>query len=181
MAAKKSGTAARSKSQTTKQGKSTGKASDATKRIVENDEGSGGSNLGLHAQLNGKYLQFESIEERRKEVERVRRAIYANLMRIAIGMANTAASGSNAGGAKVLFEFAGIDELPELGETQAETTQPAPDAGAAAANVAADELDDDPTKAVLSFYKKLGMTPPRLKPLKAVETVDTGNETLAPV
>ncbi len=159
MAAKKAARTGQAKKQADrgkKQPKKTAKQS-----ISSGEELAGaGLSLGDLARLNGRYEKFESLEERVKEVERVKRAIFANLMRTALGMMKNAEKGTNAAGAKLLWDFAEIDKLPNRAEPQAETAA----AGDVAAASQAEE-DDDPTKAVLSFYKKLGMTPPKLKPL----------------
>jgi hypothetical protein len=108
-----------------------------------------------------------------KEVERVKRFIFANLMRTAVGMAKNAQKGTNSAGAKLLWDFAEIDKLPRPG-TQAPSSAAATEVGDACAEEKAG--DDDPTKAVLSFYKKLGMTPPKLKPPKAAEVDEEEQE-----
>jgi hypothetical protein len=113
--------------------------------------------------LAGKYLKFEPLEARQKQVARVTRGIYANLPKIASALIELALKGNTAA-AKFLVDFAGIEELPGLGETEAES----PESAAAASTT--DSADDDPTKAVLSFYKKLDMKAPKLKPPKA-ETI----------
>ena len=118
--------------------------------------------LSDQSRLTGKYEKFESLEERVKEVERVKRFIFANLGRTALGMMKSAEKGTNAAGAKLLWDFAEIDKLLLTVVTQA---QVAPTTLAAADAPTADQVeDDDPTKAVLSFYKKLGMEPLRLTP-----------------
>jgi hypothetical protein len=143
---------------------------------TDSNEVSGeGLSLSDQARLNGKYEKFESLEERVKEVERVKRFIVANLGRTALGMMKSAEKGSNAAGAKLLWELAEIDQLPKPSMAQTGTAERGASAAAAPEDTAAisPAEDDDPTKAVLSFYKKLGMTPPELKPPKAVENLDT--------
>ncbi len=108
------------------------------------------------------YPRYASLEARQKAVERSKRSIYAHLNKVTNAHIDLAVKG-NCQSAKFLCEFAGIDDLaptPALGKSQPNTS-----------NLSA-EVDDDPTKAVLSFYKKLGMTPPRLKPPKAAETAE---------
>ncbi len=141
--------------------------------VNDGDELAGaGLSLGDMARLNGKYEKFEALEERVKEVERVKRAIFANLMRTALGMMKQAEKGSNAAGAKLLWDFAEIDKLPESDAEQAQAGQASAVAVDGQAAIQAED-DDDPTKAVLAFYKKLGMTPPRLKPAKAAEEAES--------
>jgi hypothetical protein len=157
--------------------KGTGKAKKQPRKLTKGSVNDGdelaGAGLSLAdlARLNGKYEKFESLEERVKEVERVKRAIFANLMRTALGMMKQAEKGSNAAGAKLLWDFAEIDQLPKSCGEPAETAQASEIAGNARAAGQAED-DDDPTTAVLAFYKKLGMTPPKLKPAKA----ETGKE-----
>jgi hypothetical protein len=165
MAAKKSGTVKNKGAKARRQPKTTGGRSAA-----EGDELSGaGLSLADQARLNGKYEKYESIDERVKEVERVKRFIIANLMRTAVGMTKNAEKGTNSAGAKLLWDFAEIDKLPRPSAAQEHATQ---DSAVAADSLAACEADDDPMKAVLSFYKKLGMEPPRLKPPKPVESAE---------
>jgi hypothetical protein len=172
MAAKNSGTAKSKARKASKQPKKTTKRS-----VAESDELSGaGLGLADQARANGKYEKFESLDERVKEVERVKRFIFANLMRTAVGMTKNAEKGTNAAGAKLLWDFAEIDKLPTASAGQAGPAAPSPVAGdTPTAESAVD--DDDPTKAVLSFYKKLGMTPPKLRPPKPMESVE--DETLS--
>jgi hypothetical protein len=166
MAAKKSGTAKSTARKTSKQSKKT-----ARRSVAEGHEPSGaGLSLSDQARLTGKYEKFESLDERVKEVERVKRFIFANLGRTALGMMKSAEKGTNAAGAKLLWEFAEIDKLPTASAGQAGPAAPSTVAGDAPA--AASAVDDDPTKAVLSFYKKLGMTPPKLGPPKPVEAME---------
>jgi hypothetical protein len=166
MAAKKSETAKSKTSKSKKQPKqsTSGGANDG------NELSGGGLSLCDQARLNGKYEKFESLEARLKEVERVKRAIFANLMRTALGMMKNAEKGTNAAGAKLLWDFAEIDKLPTAAAAQPEAAQTSTVAGDIPAAVQAE--DDDPTKAVLSFYKKLGIEPPKLKPPKAAESAE---------
>lgn len=99
------------------------------------------------------YPRYVLLEAREKMVERSKRAVYAHLNKITNAHINLAAKG-NCQSAKFLFEFAGIDKMPALAVL--ERTK------AALGYV----TDEDPTKAVKSFYRKLGMTPPKLKPPK---------------
>jgi len=135
------------------------------KRTADGGEELSGTGLSLAdlSRVSAKYLQYESLEERRKEVERVKRFIIANLARMALGMMKNAEKGSNAAGAKLLWDFAEIELLPKAPGSVPEATQ-ALAAESAAPVGAKPEGDNDPMKAVLSFYKKLGITPPRLKP-----------------
>ena len=102
------------------------------------------------------YPRYVSSEAREKVVARSKRAVYAHLNKITNAHINLAARG-NCQSAKFLFEFAGIDKMPALAAPEQTKSK------------LAYATDDDPTKAVLSFYKKLGMTPPKLKPPKTVE------------
>jgi hypothetical protein len=106
------------------------------------------------------YTKFKRLENRQKVVEQNRRAVYAHLDKITQENIKLAKKG-NAAIAKFLFEFAGINQLPALADASSKRRK--------AVGECEDKADDDPTKAVLSFYKKLGMTPPRLRPPKAVE------------
>jgi hypothetical protein len=106
------------------------------------------------------YTKFKRLENPQKVVEQNRRAVYAHLDKITQENIKLAKKG-NAAIAKFLFEFAGIHHLPALVEASSKR-QKTP-------RGCEDKADDDPTKAVLSFYKKLGMTPPKLKPPKAVQ------------
>jgi len=163
MAARKGGGAGKSKAgaKVTRKSKRAAKGSATSGTELSG----GGLSLSDQARLNGKYEKYESIEERVKEVERVKRFVVANLGRTALGMMKSAEKGSNAAGAKLLWELAEIDKLPKLEAAVPEPAQaPAAAADCAAAHPAE---DDDPMKAVFSFYKKLGMTPPKLKPPKA--------------
>ena len=102
------------------------------------------------------YPRYVALEAREKMVARSKRSVYAHLNKITNAHINLAAKG-NCQSAKFLFEFAGIDKMPALAvleKTRAALGYP---------------MGDDPTKAVLSFYQKLGMTPPKLKPPKPVE------------
>lgn len=110
------------------------------------------------------YTKFKRLENRQKTVEQNRRAVYAHLDKITQENIKLAKKGNSAI-AKFLFEFAGINQLPARVEASSKATK------AACACEAKD--DDDPTKAVLSFYKKLGMTPPKLKPPKPLEAAET--------
>ena len=100
-----------------------------------------------------KYLRYAALEARQKAVERSKRAVYAHLNKIANAHINLAAKG-NCQSAKFLFEFAGIDDMSlALGAIESRCKTSISSAS-----------DDDPRKAVLSFYQKLGITPPKLKP-----------------
>ncbi|MFZ0705650.1 MAG: hypothetical protein WAM71_08620 [Candidatus Korobacteraceae bacterium] len=106
------------------------------------------------------YPRYVSLEAREKMVARSKRAVYAHLNKITNAHINLAAKG-NCQSAKFLFEFAGIDKMPALAlleKTKAAFGYP---------------TDDDPTKAVLSFYKKLGIDPPKLTPPKPAEAQET--------
>lgn len=139
-------------------------AKKTTKRPANAEEMPGtGLSLADLSRVNAKYLQYESLEERTKEVERVKRFIIANLARTALGIMKSAEKGTNAAGAKLLWDFAELEQLPTLAAAPPDGTQ-APTIESAPAGAGEAEDDDDPTKAVLSFYKKLGITPPRLKP-----------------
>ena len=110
------------------------------------------------------YTIFKRLENRQKAVEQNRRAVYAHLDKITQENIKLATKGNSAI-AKFLFDFAGITQLPAVAEKSSKAAK------AACACEAKD--DDDPSNAVLSFYKKLGMTPPKLKPPKPAEDVES--------
>ncbi len=112
-------------------------------------------------QLKPPYTKFKRVENRQKAVEQNQRAVYAHLDKIVQENIKLAKRGNSAI-AKFLFDFAGINQLPALVEASSKAKK--------AASGGEHKTDDDPTKAVLSFYKKLGMTPPKLKPPKPVES-----------
>jgi hypothetical protein len=114
-------------------------------------------------QLKPPYTKFKRLENRQKAVEQNRRAVYAHLDKITQENIKLAKKGNSAI-AKFLFDFAGINQLPAPVEASSKARK--------AASGVENKTDDDPTKAVLSFYKKLGMTPPKLKPPKPVESDD---------
>jgi hypothetical protein len=109
------------------------------------------------------YTKFKRLENRQKAVEQNRRAVYAHLDKITQENIKLAKKGNSAI-AKFLFDFAGINQLPALVEASSKARK--------AASGGENKTDEDPTKAVLSFYKKLGMTPPKLKPPRPVEAVE---------
>ena len=109
------------------------------------------------------YTIFKRLENRQKAVEQSRRAVFAHLDKITQENIKLAQNGNSAI-AKFLFDFAGINQLPAPTEASSKAAK------SASAGEAKD--DNDPTKAVLSFYKKLGITPPKLKPPKPVEDVE---------
>lgn len=106
------------------------------------------------------YTKFKRLENRQKTVEQNRRAVYAHLDKITQENINLAQKGNSAI-AKFLFEFAGINQFPALGEASSKAGK--------SASGGYRQADDDPAKAVLSFCEKLGMPFPQLKPPKAVE------------
>jgi hypothetical protein len=105
------------------------------------------------------YAEFRRLENRQKAVEQNRRAVFAHLDEITGENIKLAKKGNSAI-ARFLFEFAGINQVP------AQVTTSKAKKRAAGGE---EKMEDDPTKAVRSFYKKLGITPPRLKPPKVVE------------
>ncbi len=107
------------------------------------------------------YTRFKRLENRQKAVEQNRRAVYAHLDKITHENIKLAKKG-NAAIAKFLFEFAGINQLPAHAEAAPKTRN----------ELSAQKADDDPSAAVLSFYSKLGMTPPKLKPKRPVAADD---------
>ena len=109
-----------------------------------------------HLRLTGKYLRFEPLPVRQQEVARVQWAIYANLPKITSALIELAVKGNTAA-AKFLVDFAGVQHLPTMGKIQESGAE-------VSGHDSGDELNDDPSKAVLSFYQRLGVTPPRLKP-----------------
>lgn len=124
-------------------------------------------------QLNGQYMAFASIAARQSEVERVRRAIYASLMKMALGNVRLAIAG-NYSAAKFLCEFAGIDDLPPVSQV---TPEPSEAAAAPAGEKTAGGAEQPAPggNAVLSFYNRLGMQPPVFKdePGDAVDATAT--------
>jgi hypothetical protein len=114
-------------------------------------------------QSKSPYTKFKRLENRQRAVEQNQRAVYAHLDKIVQENIKLAKKGNSAI-AKFLFDFAGINQLPALVEASTKARK--------AASGCEHKADDDPTKAVLSFYKKLGMTPPKLKPPKPVESED---------
>ena len=142
-----------------------------TSKVKEEKSTNRKNTLAWKSRLKAEYALFESLQERRKVVQQAIRGVYAYLIDMVHSNIDLAGEG-NYSAAKFLMEFAGVDELAALVLANAEPAQAAqpstsPDTKAAA------EDDDDPTKAVLSFYKKLGMEPPRLKPPKPAETAET--------
>jgi hypothetical protein len=115
-------------------------------------------------QLKPPYTKFKRLVNRQKAVEQNRRAVYAHLDKITQENIKLAKKGNSAI-AKFLFDFAGINQLPARVETSSKARK--------ATSGDENKVDEDPTKAVLSFYKKLGMTPPKLRPPKPVEAVET--------
>lgn len=106
------------------------------------------------------YTKFARLENRQKAIEQNRRAVYAHLDEITRENIKLAKKGNSAI-AKFLFEFAGINQVPALVKASSKSKK--------AVRVGEEKTEDDPTKAVLSFYKKLGIEPPKLKPPKTVE------------
>jgi hypothetical protein len=98
------------------------------------------------------YTRFKLMTNRRKTVEQNRRAVYAHLDEITKENIKLAKKG-NAAIAKFLFEFAGIKAMAAVPEGSSRSKK----------------ASADPRKAVLSFYKKMGIDPPNLKPPKTVE------------
>jgi hypothetical protein len=115
------------------------------------------------AKLKGEYALYKSLEERHKVVERARRAVFAHLMEVTFGNIELAGNGNYSAG-KLLLEFAGIDELPAL-----EQASPEPAAKADAPAVS-ETKTESPAEAVLAFYKRLGLNPPKLKKQAQPET-----------
>jgi hypothetical protein len=109
------------------------------------------------------YAKFNRLESRQKAVEQNRRAVYAHLDEITRENIKLAKKGNSAI-AKFLFEFAGINQVPALVKATSRTKKNA--------TGGEEKTDDDPTKAVLSFYKKLGIDPPKFKPPKPVELAE---------
>jgi hypothetical protein len=173
MAAKK---AARSKSQASKPaGKKAAAVPSAASRAKtskgkEEKPTNRKNTLAWKSRLKAEYAVYESLQERRKVVQQAIRGVYAYLIDMVHSNIDLAGEG-NYSAAKFLMEFAGVDELAALILANAETTPAAQPPTPHATEVAVED-DDDPTKAVLSFYKKLGMTPPRLKPPKPVEAAE---------
>ncbi len=110
--------------------------------------------------IKPRYTKFARLENRQKAIEQNRRAVYAHLDEITRENIKLAKKGNSAI-AKFLFEFAGINQVPAMVKASSKSKK--------AVTVGEEKGDDDPTKAVLSFYKKLGIEPPKLKPPKAVE------------
>lgn len=165
MAAKKSGSAARGKSQRNMvQPKKCATAARPSAKEKEPQKQAKTLNkkngLAWKSRLKAEYAQFKLLEERIRVVEQSRRGVYAHLVDVIHSNIDLAGEG-NYLAAKFLMEFAGIDKLPMLSQEQVKNPAPA---GEGTVTKKADDNDDDPTKAVLSFYKKLGMEPLRLKP-----------------
>jgi len=180
MAAKKCGSAARGKSQVSMvQPKKCAPAARLSAKEKEPQKPAKAVNrknsLAWKSRLKAEYAQFKLLEERIRVVEQSRRGVYAYLVDMIHSNIDLAGEG-NYLAAKFLMEFAGIDKLPVLSQEQARNPTVAAEAGAQKA----DEEEDDPTKAVLSFYKKLGMTPLRLKPPKpTTETQEPSTESVS--
>lgn len=113
-----------------------------------------------------KYPRYALLEVRQEVVERSKRAVYAHLTKMTNAHINLAAKG-NCQSAKFLFEFAGIYDLsaaPGPADSQPNAFNPA-------------AILEDPSKAVLSFYKKLGTKPPQLAPAKTcTPAIEAGME-----
>ncbi len=144
-----------------KAGKPAAKRQTKTRSVPKAGDKSGPVEV-VAVKSKAEYARYASLEVRQKAVERSKRAIYAHLNKVTNAHINLAVKG-NCQSAKFLFEFAGIDDLaaaPALGKARAGVSN------------SSAEVDDDPTQAVLSFYKKLDMQPPRLKPPQAAEAVE---------
>jgi hypothetical protein len=129
------------------------------------------------------YPDFKSVEERIKRFEQAQRSIYKYLPEITHENIEHARNG-NTEAARLLMELAGIFELPASVEKAPKKKAPEAEAEAAIEPKAAPatKIDlNDPMTSVLSFYKKLGMTPPRLKPVQAAEVTPALIETEAKV
>ena len=135
------------------------------------------NSLAWKSRLKAEYAQFKLLEERIRVVEQSRRGVYAYLVDVIHSNIDLAGEG-NYLAAKFLMEFAGIDKLPVLSQEQARNPTVAAEG---TGTQKADEEEDDPTKAVLSFYKKLGMTPLRLKPPQPKTETETEGAATASV
>jgi len=105
--------------------------------------------------LKAAYRKFKSVENRQAVVERLRRVVFEYMQEITHKNIELAKQG-NCSSAKFLMQLAGIDEIPAVVEKVSRRKK-----GACAAA--------DPTEAVFSFSRKLGMEPLKLKPPKPVE------------
>ena len=128
-----------------------------------------GKNQKWQKRVKSPYLKFKRLENRQKVIEQARRAIYAYLLEMTHENIELAKKG-NSSVAKFLMNFAGIDEFAAAGGATAKKAK------AAQKCACETRVADDPGKAVLSFYKKLGMEPPQLKP--APSTAEPQSESL---
>jgi hypothetical protein len=120
------------------------------------------------------YARYESIDVRQKAVERAKRSIYAHLHEITNAHINLSVGKGNVQSAKFLFEFAGIDDFPTalaLSESQPDPRNTS----------SGQPCEEDPSKAVLAFYDKLGVTPPVKVKKSGVEKPEKADEALAVV
>jgi len=131
--------------------------------------------------LQAQYPQFKSPEAQTRVLQRAKRAVYPHLMDLT-QTAIVRADNGNQEAANFLVQLLGLPELPASVEKAPKKKAAAPEAeleGVKAATPAKTIDLNDPMKSVLSFYKKLGMTPPRLKPAQAGENQAKSEESIS--
>jgi hypothetical protein len=95
---------------------------------------------------------FSSLKSRQRIVERVKRAIWASVLKINEAIISLALAG-NYNAAKTLFDFAGVYTLPVPEDGN-------PSAASASASSPAAAADAAPANPIESFFRSIGVAPP---------------------
>ncbi len=100
---------------------------------------------------------FSSLKSRQMLVERIKREIWASVVKINDAIISLAMAG-NFQAAKALFDFAGVYSLPEP-ENENASTAAAPSAFAALSGA-----NDDAPEPIEAFFRSIGVQPPNAQP-----------------
>jgi hypothetical protein len=99
---------------------------------------------------------FSSLKSRQMLVERVKREIWASVVKINDAIISLAMAG-NFQAAKALFDFAGVYSLPEP-EKENASAAPVPSA------FASPSASDDAPEPIEAFFRSIGVQPPNAQP-----------------